>query len=259
MTAGVSTACLYPMETEKALRSLAEADVKNMEIFLNTHCELYDPYLGDMLDCIREYGLNITSVHPYTCGVEPMMLFTAYERRLNDMIDYYRRFFEFMGKVGAKYFVLHGNKPENTFPMESEFENFARLQTAAREMGVEVLRENVARCTSGKLSYMLEMKRYLGDMASFVLDTKQAVRAGEDPVEVARALGDSIKHIHYSESGKKGDCLPCGCGDGDPAVFFEALKSVGFDGAVILELYADGYTGGTKALAENSRKIAQYI
>ncbi len=247
------------METEIALRSLADAGAKNIEIFVNSHCELSDPYLGDMLACIREFGLNIISVHPYTCGVEPMMLFTSYERRLADMIGYYRRFFEFMGKVGAKYFILHGNKPENSFPPEAEFENFAKLQTAAREIGVEVLRENVARCTSGKLSFMLEMKRYLGDMASFVLDTKQAVRAGEDPIEIAKALGDSIKHIHYSESGKKGDCLPCGCGDSDPAVFFETLKSIGFDGAVMLELYADGYTGGAKALTENSRKIAEFF
>ena len=61
----------------------------------------------------KEYGIDVVSVHPFTCGIEPMMLFTAYERRVTDMLDYFKRFFEYMNDFGAKYFVLHGNKNQN--------------------------------------------------------------------------------------------------------------------------------------------------
>ena len=40
MDIGVSTACLYPLETEKALYELAKREVKNVEIFINSVDEL---------------------------------------------------------------------------------------------------------------------------------------------------------------------------------------------------------------------------
>lgn len=259
MITGVSTASLYPMETEKALRRLAENNVRNMEIFINTDCELRDPYVSEMLDIIRAYGLNIVSVHPYSCAIEPMMLFTAYERRVNDILGYYRRFFEFMNKVGAKYFILHGNKRGNPFPEEKSFERFARLQTAANEFGVSVLQENVARCTAGSLDSMLRMREQIGELAMYVLDTKQAVRAGESPVEIAGKLGDSIKHIHYSECSEKFDCVAYGEGKPLAKELFSALKSSGFNGAVMIELYAESFSGGAEFLAENCRKLSDDV
>lgn len=243
------------METEKALRGLAENGIRNMEIFINTDCELRDPYESEMLDIIRSYGLNIVSVHPYSCAIEPMMLFTAYERRVNDMLDYYRRFFEFMNKAGAKYFILHGNKKGNPFPEEKCFERFARLQTAANEFGVSVLQENVARCTAGSLDSMLRMREQIGELAMYVLDTKQAVRAGESPVEIAKKLGSSIKHIHYSECGEKFDCVPYGEGRPLANELFGILKDSGFDGAVMIELYAESFSGGAGFLAQNCEKL----
>ena len=35
MDVGVSTACLYPLETEKALYELAERGIKNVEILMS--------------------------------------------------------------------------------------------------------------------------------------------------------------------------------------------------------------------------------
>ena len=61
MRAGVSTACMYPTDVEKVFRQLAESGVKTVEIFVNSHCELSDPYLAEMLAVQKEYGVDVVS------------------------------------------------------------------------------------------------------------------------------------------------------------------------------------------------------
>ena len=258
MKAGVSTACLYPAILEKAFLSLAENGVKTTEIFVNSHCELSDPYKGEMLAVQKEYGIDVVSVHPFTCGIEPMMLFTAYERRVADMLDYFKRFFAYMNDFGARYFVLHGNKNQNVIEDEMYFERYIQVQEAADSFGICVVQENVSRCTGGSLDFLVKMKNALGDKASFVLDVKQAHRAGNDPTEMVRALGKNIRHIHFSDSGKAGDCLKFGFGEYDNEAFFNALKEQGFDGNVVLELYRNGF-GEVAELAENCTVLQKYL
>ncbi len=258
MKAGVSTACLYPTVLEKAFLVLAETGIKTTEIFVNSHCELYDPYKGDMLAIQKEYGIDVVSVHPFTCGIEPMMLFTAYERRVTDMLDYYKRFFEYMNCFGAKYFVLHGNKNENFCEDEVYFERYIKLQDTAESFGVSVVQENVSRCTGGSLDFLVKMKNTLGEKACFVLDLKQAHRADNDPAEMVKVLGKNIKHIHFSDCGKAGDCLKFGFGEYDNDAFFTALKEQGYSGSVILELYRNGF-GEADELAKNCSEMQRYL
>ena len=258
MKAGVSNACLYPMEVEKAFRSLAENGIKSAEIFVNTHCELSGPYRGEMLAIQREYGVEVVSVHPFTCGIEPMMLFTKYERRVDDMLEYFKNFFDYMNAFGAKYFVLHGNKPENYCPDEVYFERFLRLQEAAGSFGVTAVQENVSRCTGKSLDFLVKMKNALGEKAAFVLDTKQALRSGNDPVQMVKALGGSIKHLHFSDSGKAGDCLKFGFGEYDNLALFREMKSFGYDGSVMIELYQGSFED-VPDLADNYRKLEKFL
>ena len=258
MKAGLSTACLYPMEIEKAFRQLAENDVKTAEIFVNSHCELSDPYRGEMLAVQKEYGVDVVSVHPYTCGIEPMMLFTAYERRVADMLDYYKRFFEYMNFFGARYFILHGNKPQNPFPDEKYFERYLKLQDTAEQFGVCAVQENVSRCTSKSLEFLVAMKNALGDRAAFVLDTKQAHRSGTTPLDMVRALGKNIKHVHFSDFGAAGDCLKFGFGEYDNFALFTELKKSGYAGNIIIELYRGSHNGAAD-LAENCMSLNNFL
>jgi sugar phosphate isomerase/epimerase len=259
MKAGVSTASLYPDLQEDCLFALASRGVKYLEVFLNTHSEFYSPYLDRIMEIKREYDIVVTSVHPYTCGMETMMLFTPYVRRIDDFLEYQKLYFDYMNKLGAKYFILHGGKLPDRLPETEIFDRFGLLQDLAESFGVTVLQENVVRCSSRDLSRLVRMKEYLGDKAAFVLDVKQAKRSGYDPVEHVQALGDSIKHIHYSDSGKKGDCLLFGEGDYDNETFFDALYNVGYSGAVLLELYREETPDFADRLAENSKLLQSFF
>lgn len=258
MKAGLSTACMYPTELEISFRQLAENGIKTAEIFVNSHCELSDPYLAEMLAVQKEYGVDVVSVHPYTCGIEPMMLFTAYERRVTDMLDYYKRFFEYMNIFGAKFFILHGNKNQNPFPDEKYFERYLRLQETAEQFCVCAVQENVSRCTSGSLDFLVKMKNALGDKAAFVLDTKQAHRSGATPLDIVRALGENIRHVHFSDFGAAGDCLKFGFGEYDNLTLFNELKNFGYEGNLIIELYSGSHNGAAD-LAENCRALNDFL
>lgn len=254
MQTGVSTACLYPMELEKSFYQLASNGIKNTEIFVNTHCELSDPYLSLMLDIQREYDMTVTSIHPYTCPAEPIMLFTDYERRFSDSMEYMKLYFDYMNKFGAKIFVLHGNKPQNPFPMQKYFERFARMQELANSFGITIAQENVSRCSAGQLEFLTNMKKYLGDIAKFVLDTKQAHRVGGNPMEFLDVLGESVVHVHFSDYSEKQDCMAYKDGTYNNAALFSKLNNLGYNGCIMLELYKHNYTN-LKYLADNYRLL----
>ncbi len=242
MEAGISTACFYPEYVEDAVSFLAENGAKNIEIFINSDSELKKDFIYGIKEKIDGFGIKVVSLHPFTCGIEPMMFFTPYERRLYDILEYYKKYFEAMNILGAKIFVFHGNKPQNHFEDERYFERFAKLFETGKEFGIVVAQENVERCVSGKLSFLKKMAAYLGNMANFILDVKQTVRSGENVFDYLDALEERIIHVHYSENGKKGDCLPFGEGDFDRVAFFKKLVSFNFQGNVILELYRENYS-----------------
>ncbi|MEG0614849.1 MAG: sugar phosphate isomerase/epimerase [Oscillospiraceae bacterium] len=258
MEVGVSTACLYPELLENALEELAIRGVKIVEIFINTHCELEPSFAQKLKKIIDENGVKVASVHPFTCAIEPMMFFTPYERRMSDALDYYKKYFEVMNILNANIFVFHGNKPQNPFPHESYFEHYSRLVSLAKEFGVTVVHENVARCCGGNLSFLKEMSDFLGDEVNFLIDIKQAVRSGENPFEILEALKGKVSHIHYSDHNEKHDCLPFGAGNFDSDGFFKALKAQGYDRDVILELYRGNYKD-YNALAENYRFLEKAV
>ena len=67
-----------------------------------------------------------------------MMFFSDYERRMNDMLDYYKYYFRFMNIVGADIFVFHGGKPSSTLNEELYCERYSKLYRLGKEFGVTV-------------------------------------------------------------------------------------------------------------------------
>lgn len=132
MDIGVSTACLYPLETEKALYELAERGVKNVEIFVNSIDELEGQVLVELRRIIGEYGMNVLSMHPFSSPMETLFLFGDYPRRTEYLIDIYKRYFEVMAEIGAGVFVLHGAILSSKVPDERYMERYLRLFRLAK-------------------------------------------------------------------------------------------------------------------------------
>ena len=128
LRAGVSTACLYPRVVEEALYDLALSGVSHVEIFINSHSELRRSFVDTLARLLQRFDMTCASLHPYTCEIEPNMLFSNYARRVDDYLEYCRYYFTAMQQLGAKVFVLHGNKvPAASVNKDMYFTRFRRL------------------------------------------------------------------------------------------------------------------------------------
>lgn len=241
MQIGVSTASLYPLHLEDAFRELAVRGIKHAEVFANSVGEGGEPYISMVRETMDKYGMTVRSFHPFSSPMESVFLFSAYDRRVEEMLAMYRSFFKSMNKLGAKIFVLHGAILSSKCPPPHYIKQFRLLAEAAREYGVTVAQENVCYCLSGRLEFLEMMKRELGDNAKFVLDLKQARRSGESPFDYINALGRDIVHYHISDGSAAADCLPVGMGEFDFKKLAERLRGIGYDGSLIVELYRDNY------------------
>ena len=238
---GISTASLYPMETEKALRLLGENGVKNTEIFFNATEETKKEFVLELKKIAEHYGINVVSVHPTMSLAESFMLFSAYERRRREGIDQYKRYGEITAELGAKYVIMHGGKPNGVLDDEGYCERFLQISDAVLENGGILLQENVVNYRAGSIDFMKTMVTHLGDRAVFCLDIKQSKRNGYDPMDVLDAVGNRVKHIHISDNTPQKDCLLPTMGSYNFTVFFEKCRNKGIEAYAISEVYRNAY------------------
>ncbi len=238
MKTGISTGCLYPMLTEKALELLLDSGFDTFEIFFNTFSELEPDYLSKLKNLITKYNANISSIHPFTSSFESYLLFSGYERRFEDGVGMYEMYYRCASFLGADKVVLHGMRDDFSSIGEDEyFRRFRVLHEKGRPYNVALLQENVDKYYSNRPAVTKEMKKILPDSSGFVLDIKQALRGGHDPNYIARIMGDKLKHVHISDITERGGCVLPGKGCFDYDHFFDTLKGIGYNGDIIIEVY----------------------
>ncbi|MEG1996164.1 MAG: sugar phosphate isomerase/epimerase [Oscillospiraceae bacterium] len=240
MKIGISTACYYPQYLEKTIDMIGKSGIKNIELFVNTESELDDKFINYIKSLFDFYGITPVSLHPFTSAYEPFLLFTDYERRFQDGINLYKRYFETMNKLSIQFLILHGDKLGSSSTEELYFDHFGRLCDVATQHGVTIAQENVYKYKSGEMYFIQKLVHNFPNIA-LAFDNKQALRAGIDSFEFIDKFGNNIKHIHLSDNGANGDCLPFGEGSVDFGKMLIELKKHNFDGTIMLELYRKSY------------------
>ncbi|WP_195985243.1 sugar phosphate isomerase/epimerase [Clostridium sp. D33t1_170424_F3] len=243
MQVGISTACLYPMELEQSLSTLLSMDFRLFEVFLNTFSELSPVYLKELKKHADAYGARIKSVHPFTSGYEGFLLFSEYERRFRDSLEFYKQYFEAANLLGAEIVVLHGQRDYqySKLTKETYFERYAALYALGKSYGVTLAQENVNQFRSETPAFISQMRSYLKDACAFVCDIKQAVRAGQDPYAVCAAMGERLIHVHINDNTPQSDCLLPGCGEMDYDRFRRLIADFGYRGDLIIEVYRSNF------------------
>lgn len=237
---GISTACLYPLYTEKSLKLYVENGVPCTELFLNTFCEMTPAFVRKYREILRNGETKVVSVHPFTMPFESFLLFSSYRRRFEDGVDFYKRYFSFAAELGAKCVVFHGCSQEQRAPYGLYLERYERLHREAKRFGVKLAQENVNRFMSSEQELLIMMKEQIKDI-SFVLDVKQAVRAGLDFWHVLELMGEKIFHLHLSDHTPEADCLPPGKGEFDFKKLVQKLAVLHISLSPVIELYRENF------------------
>ncbi|MGX8699809.1 sugar phosphate isomerase/epimerase family protein [Caproiciproducens sp.] len=256
MRSGISTACLYPMELEQALPALIALDFHLFEVFINTISELRPKYIKELKRMADDSGSIVKSVHPFTSGFESFLLFSDYQRRSDDGLEFYKRYFHAANLLGAEILVLHGqrNDKRSRITEQEYFEHYARLYALGKTFGVTVAQENVNLFRSNEPGFLLRMREYLNEDCAFVLDVKQAVRGGEDPFRVCAAMGERLVHVHINDNKPGEDCLLPGSGTMDFDALKQLMRKSGYNGDLVIEVYRrnfgklDELTGAKKVV-----------
>ncbi len=238
---GISTACFYPLETEKSFDIVCESGCRCTELFFNSPSEISESFIKEIRAKQLYHGMDIVSVHPFMSFAESFYLFSSYERRFYDIFPLYERFFEVMNELDSRIFVLHGSKIPGSIPDELYFERFAKLIETGKKYGISVCQENVVHHRAQNYEYLKAMTDFIGEDFGIVLDIKQARRADTNPYDIINTLHKNIKHIHISDFNDAKDCIPPLAGYFDFVHFFKTLKEKNYQGNYIIELYEHSY------------------
>lgn len=257
MKIGVSSASLYPIPIEDTLRTVGELGIKNTEVFLNTFSELKPDFISELRRIKDSYGLNITALHPFSSSFEPYLLSRDYPRRYKDGVELYTRYFSAAAELGARIFVLHGDRPKGNKPYIPEYcEHFFRLSRIAAKEGVILTQENVNGYVAADPEFIRGMVSQLGNNAMFTFDVKQTVRAGVGTWEVYDAMRGHIAHIHLSDHNANNDCMLPGNGEFNFEKLFRIAIADGYDGAALIEVYSNAFTL-PKQLADSYKMLME--
>lgn len=242
MQLGISTASLYPLETEAAFEMLAERGVKAIEIFYNSCSETEPDFTRQIIRCLNDFKIKISALHPMMSFAEPYYLFSEYKRRFEDGNEQFKKYFELAAQMGAGVVSLHGDKPTGKLSVEEYCERFLCLAENARRQGVHLCQENVNGYRSANPEFLNDMAELLGSYACFTLDIKQCVRAGYTVDQIVNAMNiKNIKHVHISDHSIAGDCLLPLNGGFDFGALFSQFKLSGYNGDFIIEVYQNAY------------------
>lgn len=237
MNFGISTACLYPAETETALLEIARMGVAHTEIFFNASRELSGPVFDRIREIQRQWGLRVAAVHPFTTGLEPFLLFSDYYRRFEDTLEHYKQYAEAAAALSAPYILIHGDIQKGRLSEAEYFERFARLREICIRHGAEPVQENVNLFRSASPDFVRRMKAALPDQVKFALDIKQCIRSEVNPFEMLSAMGQQLAHVHLSDHSPTQSCLLPGRGIFDFRKLFAALRGAGYEGSLLIEVY----------------------
>ncbi len=255
---GISSACFYPLDTIESLRQCVKGGFSSAEIFINTYSEMSGEYYKEMKAYIDGAGLEIVSIHPFTSGYENVIFFTGYDRRIEDGIEFYKTYFDFAARLGAKFVVFHGNNMKTKFcGFEKYAEIFTRINECAHTFGVELIHENTTWCVAREAAGITELRRACPDM-KFVFDAKQSCRGGYDPYAALEAMGDKVVHVHINDW-TDGHCAPPCMGGLDLRRIINRLDEVGYNGDMMVEVYREDFTDiyQLKAAAEELARVVR--
>ncbi len=241
MQIGISTSCFFPDVPENAVDFLIKNNVSHTELFLNAYCEMSEDYIKNLRLRLFDAKITVTSVHPFSSSFESRLFFSQYERLFSDGIEFYKRYFEITASLGSSLLIFHGDFRDSAAPFERYVERFAKLDNIAKSFGVRLAQENVSNFKSYSVDFIKKLKAQINDIV-FTLDIKQCRRAQQDIFEMARAMGQNIRHLHLSDADTLHDCLPPGSASFDFKNFFSFIKNSGYDGNAVIELYRHNYS-----------------
>ncbi len=243
MQVGISTASLFGrFNTEDGLKFLSDNKVPCAEIFLESFCE-YNSKFGKLLKKTKG-NIKVHSIHTLTTQFEPT-LYSVNERAQRDSFDLLDKTMSVAELVNADYYTFHGGARFKKTPFVMDYDRLGKITQRIIDVcsshKVSLAYENVHWGYYNFIGFFNEMRKRTSGLKA-TLDVKQARQSDLSYAEFIEEMGSDIVTVHLSDINELGKmCLP-GRGITDFDELFNRLSGVGFNGALLLEVYKSDFT-----------------
>lgn len=227
---GLSTASVYPESSAHAFGYAATLGYDTVEVMVGIDA------LSQQTSAIKQlsehHAIPISAVHA------PCLLFT---QRVwgTEPWGKLQRSAEMAAAVGAEVVVVH---PPFRWQKEYARDFVNGIAALENSTGIAFAVENMypwrASSRRGMEMYLPGWDPSAEPYANTTIDLSHAAIARSDPIDMAKRLGDRLRHIHLTDgSGSaKDEHLVPGRGVMGAAAFLRHLAKVGFAGEIILEI-----------------------
>jgi len=240
MRVGMSLACFYPLEPEKAVIKAAELEIDVCEIFLNTWSEMDSSYLHALRKECDRYGIRVYSVHPFTSAFENYLFFSPYPRRISDAERLYRQYADAAKILGAEVINIHGDRGLGLEDLDLYIRCIEPLMKLQNETGITYAMENVFFNSVNHPEFIARLRQKQPDVR-FTLDIKQAFKGGQSAYDVAVAMGKSIVNFHVNDRDEEHICMLPGQGTVDFSKISRILSDCEYNGPALIEVYSNNF------------------
>jgi inosose dehydratase len=229
--------------TEEAMRDIAAAGYSGFELFEGNLAEYADRE-DELRGLMSELGLELVGVYSGANFI--------FREILGEELDKIRRSAELAARFGATHFVVGGGAVRATGIADQDYallaDGLARVADLASNLGLTPsFHPHLGTCaqTPEQIARVFDLTAI-----GFCPDTAHLDAAGGDSAELIRIYGDRIPYVHLKDYAA-GAFVPLGEGELDFDRILGALREIGYDGWITVEL--DAYAGSKQEAARNSR------
>jgi D-psicose/D-tagatose/L-ribulose 3-epimerase len=263
--------CLHPLPLEEQCRIIAGAGYRAIEIAPFTMVqegvdEISPGRRKELLAVIRDHGLACDGVHwLFTPPPHGLHFTTADAAVRRKAVNYLHALIDFCGDLEGEVVVFGSPKARSTdgtsvADAKAHFvDGLLQVADHALDRGVTVLVEHLDHTQSDVVNRLVEAKEIMDRIGhpavQMMFDFHNAADETEPFAALIARYFDVIRHVHVQEM--DGRCLGSGTAETDYLPAFQALKDLGYNGWVSLEVF--DFEPGGRRIAEASMAVLQRI
>jgi inosose dehydratase len=223
--------------------------------------ELSDPFFKPAVrnqtrDLMAKYQLRPESVYAGTTLHEP----TAAETSIHDVLE----LADFLKPLGTRVIVTNPSpKPKGERKTDAELAtqaaNINRLGAALRQRGIRLLlHHHTPELADNAREWWYELDHTDSKLAGCCVDVHWAYRGGQDVMPFLRRVGTRVEDLHLRNSQHGAWMEDFGPGDVDYSQVAAYLRSIDYNGLLVVELAYEKDTVITRPLEEDLRRSRIY-
>lgn len=256
MKLAFSTNAFKQASMEDAIETIAAIGYRGVELMADMHHALPAAMPAQRVRAVREQldrlGLVISNVNAFTLFADgdtyhPTWIEDA-PALVRRRIDHTRAVIDLAAELGGRTISLQPGGPMNDDARREEYleryrDGLAQVLPAAEARGVVLAIEpEPGLLIESAAEYLDFVGRFgLADHPALACncDVGHLFCVGEDPGDAIRALGRHVAHVHLEDiaASRVHQHIVPGTGAIDFAGVFDALRAIGYDGCVTVELY----------------------